>query len=65
VGRACIGFADGGLSADGRQRCQEAIMRAGIIVLCIVAALAAGCVPVGIQGKTNRLAAEPAVVVHA
>jgi hypothetical protein len=40
-------------------------MREGIIVLCIVAALAAGCVPVGIQGKTNRLAAETAVVVHA
>jgi len=39
-------------------------MRAGVIVLCIVAALAAGCVPVGIQGKTNRLAAATAVFVH-
>ena len=40
-------------------------MRAGIIVLCIVATFAAGCVPVGIQGKTNRLVAETAVVVDA
>ena len=40
-------------------------MRAGFIIVCIIATLAAGCVPVGIQGKTNRLAAETAAVVHA
>lgn len=35
-------------------------MRAGIIVLCIVVTFAAGCVPVGIQGRTNRLAVDTA-----
>jgi hypothetical protein len=40
------------------------MMRAGLIVLCLVSVLVAGCVPVGIQGKTNRLAPEDAAVVR-
>jgi hypothetical protein len=39
-------------------------MRAGVLVLCLVSILVAGCVPVGIQGKTNRLVAEDAAVVR-
>jgi hypothetical protein len=39
-------------------------MRAGVLVLCLVSILVAGCVPVGIQGKTNRLAVEDATVVR-
>jgi hypothetical protein len=40
-------------------------MRKGIVVLCILATLATGCVPVGLQGKTNRLATDAPVVVRA
>jgi hypothetical protein len=39
-------------------------MRAGVLVLYLVSILVAGCVPVGIQGKTNRLATEDAAVVR-
>ena len=39
-------------------------MRAGALLLCLVSFLVAGCVPVGIQGKTNRLASEDAAVIR-